>query len=415
MRNPFSFAFLLLAAPVFSQTSGTSFLVSDLKKDQITTEQLLIRSLETEQFDAARQLLTIYQDFPQANHKLLAYADMKLAQNDLSHYHYQEARQRFFAIKEKYSLHPSDIEVVDQFIDVVNQRDSWQFDFNAYYLQTKNVNNASDIRHIENTGFIKNDEMLPKSAHGIAYNGSASRNWQIIGSHFVHFSNDLFGKFYWDNHEYDEMTNRSYLGYVYQTDDHRWSIKPFYERQWVGNHRYSWGKGVRTEWQQSFTKKWQLSTALEWSGQRYFYQPEKDGTIKLISATLFWIPTEKSYFYVGTDFIREKTIERQYSNDTKFIRLGMFYALPKQINLHINGSIAHRKFKDEAMLAGIFPLSKIRRDHIYSANFTLWKADWNWKGFTPKVQFKWKKQKSNLDTMYSYSEKSAQLIIEKTF
>ncbi|MDU7945911.1 MAG: surface lipoprotein assembly modifier, partial [Haemophilus parainfluenzae] len=46
----------------------------------------------------------------------------------------------------------------------------------------------------------------------------------------------------------------------------------------------------------------------------------------------------------------------------------------------------------------------IRKDIIYNTSLNLWKRDWHLFGITPKINLSWKKQDSNLDTLYSYSE-----------
>ena len=74
-----------------------------------------------------------------------------------------------------------------------------------------------------------------------------------------------------------------------------------------------------------------------------------------------------------------------------------------------------RHFKDKAILGDILPLGKIRKDIIYNTSLNLWKLDWYLFGITPKINLSWKKQDSNLDTLYSYSEKEVRLILEKNF
>lgn len=385
-----------------------------LQQNPAITEQIILDMLQEDRLDAVELLLPIYQN-AKANPTLLMLAKIKLAQQAFIDYKNKDAESRFNEIKEKYPISDQDREIINQFLNALEQRNRWQFSFSANYIYSKNVNNTSNERRIENTGFVKNDDMMPKSAKGFAYDFSASRNWNLSGSHNVYFSNELSGKYYWDNHDYDEMTNRTYLGHLYQNAKVKWAFKPFYERQWLGNKRHQWAKGIRAEWQKPFAKEWQISTAFEWSQPRYFSQTEKNGTIKLISATLIWQPSEKGYFYIGSDFFREQTRVKQYSNDTKSLRLGWINQWKYNIVSQINVAFAHRQFKDFASLGGILPLDKIRQDKIYSTNLTLWKSDWNLWGLTPKIQFKYKRQNSNIDSMFSYSEKYVQMLIEKTF
>ncbi|MEH8108248.1 surface lipoprotein assembly modifier [Gallibacterium anatis] len=416
MKNKFYLILLSIHSPfLLAQSSQITYEVSYLKQDQATTERLLFEMLNINRFDVVEKLLPIYQSFPQVNPELLAYTDLKLAQNAFYNHHNKEAKQRFQLLKLQHFFKKDDLASIEQYLAALDNRDSWKFSFNVHYLQTKNVNNTSNERHIENTGFVKNDDMLPQSAHGFSYYLDVQKNWNIIGSHYLYFANNLYGKNYWDNHDYDEMTNRTYFGYQYQNAKYQFGLKPFYERQWFGGHRYNWANGLRVEYGLNFSKHWQISTALEFSQPRYLTQPERNGTIKLASATLIWQPTGKGYYYLGTDFIRENTQLKQYSNDMKALRLGWRQNWGYAIASQINGSIALRQYKDFASLGNILPLDKIRRDKIYSLNLTLWKQDWQYLGFVPKVQFRWKKQNSNIPSMFSYSEKYVQLLIEKDF
>ena len=313
------------------------------------------------------------------------------------------------------NLNHEERSIIQNYLQAIENRERWQFSLGGNYLQTKNVNNTSNERHIENTGFVKNDDMLPQSAHGFAYYFDAQKNWNIAGSHYLHFANNLYGKNYWDNHNYDEITNRTYLGYQYQNAKYKLVLKPFYERQWLGGHRYNWANGARAEYSLNLSKNWQISTALELSQPRYFTQVDRNGIIKLASVTFIWQPSDKGYYYLGTDFIRETTRVKQYSNDMKALRIGWRQNWGYAIASQINGSIALKQYKDFVSLGGILPLNKIRRDKIYSLNLTLWKQDWQYLGFTPKVQFRWKKQESNIPSMFSYSEKYVQMLVEKDF
>lgn len=399
----------------FAKPREINYTISNLKQNHALTEKLLFDMLILERWDIVEKLLPIYQGFEHQNPRLVNYAKIKQVQLLLQHYQYKSVRKTLQAVNSQQNLIDNERKVVKQYLELLDERDRWHFSFWGNYVYNKNINNATRERNIENTGVVKNDDMMPQSAEGIGYNFSVLRNWNLSGSHNLHFSNDVLGKFYWNNHDYDEITNRIYVGYLYRNAKIKWSIKQFYERKWFGNHRHNWANGMSLEWQKVLAKNWKLSLAGEWSQSRYFSQIERNGTIKLASATLFWQPVEKSYFYVGTDFIREQARVKQYSNDTKVLRLGWTQLLSYNIISQINGSIAERTFKDVAILGEILPLDKIRRDKIYSATLTLWKQDWHLWGFTPKVQFKYKRQKSNITSMFSYSDKNVHILVEKAF
>ena len=323
MKNIIVFLSLcLISSNIYSETRTINYNSSDIKQNPAIIEMLLLDAIDEDNINIIESLLIDYQQLYNARFDLIAIAKFKIGQYQFNNYQNNESLKNFQLAKLIFNFPPLHFYIIEQYLSVLTARDSWQFSLGGNYLQTKNVNNTSNERHIENTGFVKNDDMLPQSAHGFAYYFDAQKNWNIACSHYLHFANNLYGKNYWDNHDYDEITNRTYLGYQYQNAKYKLVLKPFYERQWLGGHRYNWANGARAEYSLNLSKNWQISTALELSQPRYFTQPDRNGTIKLASVTFIWQPSDKGYYYLGSDFIRETTRIKQYSNDMKALRLG---------------------------------------------------------------------------------------------
>ena len=160
---------------------------------------------------------------------------------------------------------------------------------------------------------------------------------------------------------------------------------------------------------------WQITTALEWGKQYYFENRYQNGSNKLASTTLLWLRNPRQYFYIGADVNDERTQVKRYSSTLKGLRFGWGQEWEYGISTRLNMGISQRHFKDKAILGDILPLGKIRKDIIYNTSLNLWKRNWHLFGITPKINLSWKKQDSNLDTLYSYSEKEVRLILEKNF
>lgn len=312
---------------------------------------------------------------------------------------------------------PNDIRyLVSEYLSALNRRNSWKFNVGANYLREKNVNNASSDAYIENTAFRKNDSMLPQKANGFAYSFGIDRDFNVKDAHFIHIENSSYGKAYWDNHRFDEITNRTYIGYVYKQANHQFALLPFYERQWYGNHSYKWALGGRVNWNWWFQPNWQLSSALEYGKQRYFDSGVLNGHNQLASMTLLWRIKPTRFVYAGVDLSREHTRVRQYSYDLKTVRLGWGEEWGWGMSSRLSFSLAKRDYKDNLALAGgAFRFDKARSDKIYQVNATIWKRDWHILGITPKLNFRWKQQKSNFSSLYSYTDKSANILLEKSF
>ena len=420
---------------------------ADLRARPELTEQLLNAAINANHVAAIEKLLPIYRQLPSADPLLVKFAEAQLAKQQGNYslaiaryrdilaaqpeltpvriqlatalFHAQQdnaAREQFDRALADSAL-PQDIAgLVRVYRQALDNRDGWQFSFGVRYLRERNVNNVSDAQAFQWRGltFYKGAAMERQKAHGLGYWANLERDFNFTGAHYLHVENLLYGKNYWDNHRYDDITNRTYLGYVYKSALGRVALLPFYERQWYGNVRYKWAQGARLEWNRWLSPNWQLSLAGEMSRSHYHRDEMLNGNDKLASATLLWRRTPQQFFYIGSDFTAERTKVRQYSYDLRAIRLGWGQEWRYGISSRVALLAAKRQYKADFAL-GALRFNQARKDHIYQANLTLWKRDWHLWGITPKLQFNWKQQLSNFDALYSYTEKSANVLIEKTF
>lgn len=325
------------------------------------------------------------------------------------------ARVQFDKVKSVKNLPSSAYQLIERYIDALNSRNSWQFDASVSYLKTDNVENVSSSSVIENTGFVKGAGMLPQKAQGVAYNLGINRDFNLIGSHYLGVSNETYGKTYWDNHQYDDLFSRTFIGYAYKKNDTTLRLQPFYEKRWYGGNSFHWSNGAEISYSFWLSQNWQSQTALEYEKRRFSKDNPQGGYIRTASTTFIWYRNPEQIFYLGAAFSQQRLRERQYSSDIQNLRLGWLQEYAFGISTKLNLSFTHRQFKDQAILGGILPLGKIRQDHIYSVFAQVWKRDWHLWGITPKLNLEWRKQKSNLDTLYSYKMHNVTLAFEKTF
>ncbi|MEG9488502.1 surface lipoprotein assembly modifier [Mannheimia indoligenes] len=304
---------------------------------------------------------------------------------------------------------------IEAYLEAINQRNEWQFDLNFSYLKTDNVANVSRQPQIENTGFIKNETMLPQKANGFVFNVDVAKDFNLFNSHYLSFRNEATGKIYWDNHRFDDVSNRLLLGYAYKKSDKTLRIQPFYDKRWFGNRSFHWSNGLQFSYDFAISNQWKNQTVLSFEKRSFFDENLQAGNIKAFSNTLLWLPNPKQLFYFGGTISKENTREKQYGSTSKNIRLGWLQEYQWGISSQLSFSFSHRKFHDEAILVGIIPLNKIRQDKIYSVNAKFWKRDWYLWGITPKLNIVWKKQQSNLASLYSYTDKQITVLFEKSF
>ena len=445
-KGSFSFKSISMRKLFYSLFFCSTFVLASSNGSITALEEQLKQAIYQNNAEQIQSFLSQYQQQTQQDPLLLSYAEAKLAslrqdyalairiyrkmlserpaltsiRMELAKVLFADrqdraARLQFDKVKSVKNLPASAYQQIDRYIDALNSYNTWQIDASVSYLKTDNVENVSSATSIENTGFIKGERMLPQKAHGFSYNLSFSRDFNIVGSHYVGFSNETNGKSYWDNHQFDDLFNRTSVGYAYKKNEATFRLQPFYEKRWYGGEAFHWSNGIEMSYSYWLSKNWQNQTALEYEKRRFFIENPQAGNIKTASNTLIWYRNPEQIFYTGIAFSQQKLLERQYSSDIKNVRIGWLQEYAWGISTKLNLSFTHRQFKDQAVLGGILPLGKTRKDYIYTIFAQVWKRDWHLWGITPKLNFEWRKQKSNLDTMYSYKMHNLTLSFEKTF
>lgn len=302
---------------------------------------------------------------------------------------------------------------VDSYINALQQRESWSFGMNFSYLQENNVNNASKSKYIKigSLSFKKSDDYLPKSAKGVYYGLNFSKNWNVWQKHALYFSNNFSAKQYWNNHNYDDINNRTELGYQYQSNSQRFAFLPFYEQRWFAGHRYNKHLGVRLEYNQWLSEKWRSALAIEQG--KIIYRPTNEsynGYTQLYSSIFSYSINANGFVYLGGDFYSENTREKYLSYKRYSGRVGWGKTWWKGISSRIQLDYAYKNYQGPN---AIFKLT--RKDREYGATITLWKQDWYFWGITPKISWSKNKVKSNLNDLYGLDKQRVYLNFETTF
>lgn len=416
-----------------------------LKQNMLLTQQLLNKAVEIKQWPLVEQLLPIYASFPNKDKTLEKFALAGLEKSrghlDISIEYYRELiaenpnrlpvrfelatalfedNQNEAAEEQFNKVLSGDVpEYIQQistaYLNALAKRNQLSFDASFSFLHEKNINNASKSHIIENTGFVKNDDMLPKSGKGLHYTFNIEKNFNLVGNHYITLQDSLYGKSFWNNHDYDDIQNRFSIGYGFRDARKKIAFLPFYEKRWYGTTPYQDNLGIRTEFNYWINRQFQILSAIEYAKQNFKQNNRLNGDNFLFSNTLLWLRTPEQYFFIGTDFNRERTGIQQYSSELKNVRVGWGQEWWKGISTRFILSYGIRQYKDKAVLGEILPLNKTRRDQETNFNISVWKRDWHFWGITPKLNYNRRIVRSNLPSMYSYNKNRFMLVFEKTF
>ena len=290
--------------------------------------------------------------------------------------------------------------VAQQYLDEIARNQKWQPEFGATYERNGNVNNASDERVVVINGrrFTKNPDALPQKAHGIRYQVGLSHDWNVRGNHFAVLGIGLDGVHYWDNQGYNENILRVQAGYRHRTARRTWSIVPFAEQNWLGKARYSRHFGAVAEFSYRITQKWQISSDFSHRQKRYRENAlagRYNGYLNAVSLNVLWQPAPEWVLQIGADASTDTVRDRSESSVRKGVHWGAAY---RHRQWGMQGYIRYgtRRFRQENFFSG-----STRSDKEYQVNVAVWHNRLAWKGFVPKLNYRFSKIDSNIPSLYS--------------
>ena len=430
--------------------------VSDKRKDKhtlsIAKEELskhpdlivrgLITAVSQNNGEAVQLLLPLYQNLPKQDPFLLEWANAINAREErrfseaVTRYRtlfsqgstilplrYQLAQALFLnndneAAKDQFQklraeqVSSESIIMIDQYLSALNRRDQWKFRGGLSFLNESNINNAPKA----STRIGNWNAWERESATGFSYFAEAEKKWSLLHNYFTQFSIEGSGKYYWDNKKYNEFNGRVGAGVGYQTARFEISLMPFIERRWYaggssGNEsmkQYSKNSGARLDLTYWLNEKWQISTALEYGEQRYNTRKHLNGNNYLWSNTLSYFPKSGQFWFVGADYNRENTRDKDNAYQRKNLRLGWGQEWGWGISTRISLAYARRTYKG----ADLFNIRQ--KNNEYQSAVTLWHRDLYFWGITPKITWSYQRVSSN-HPFYSYDKNRIFLEMGKTF
>ncbi len=396
-------------------------------------------------------LLTAYQGEPDYDHALYLYALGALRRSQLRHAEaialyrefvsihpslayprfdygvmlfedkqYREARHEL--TRAEADLSPEMQVITERYLSAIDKAERWQFDGSLNYDSTDNVNNASSARTIEMGGRVwqKTEDSLPKSAHGIRYGLSASREKNISANHFILGSASMDGVHYWDNEDFSELSTRLQGGYGFRDVKRSWSVQPFTEKNWLGGSSYNSQYGATADYSYRLSPAMQLSGAYTHIQKRYddeLTARRYDGYFNGASVSSIWQPNanmQKSddarwVFIGGLDGSVDKLKDDAESSHRIGARMGAVYLHPDW-GMRANIRYAKRDFD----AVNIFSQT-VRRDDEYQFDSAIWHHKLSWHGITPRLNYRYTKIDSNIPALYSRDSSNWFITVDKAF
>ena len=414
-----------------------------LQKNPQLAGAMLNQAVEEEQWPMVGAILPVYAASPQADVSLVLYARAGLA------YSRGDYRQAISTYRTLLAEHPDYVRVrldlakalfedrqyqaavwnfeqarrqdpppevigkIDSYLAYMDKHAGWTGNFSLSYLNDSNVNNASDNKYITigDKVFQRNADSFPKRGEGVYFGGLAQRDVSLTDHQNLRFRTTLSGKTYWNNHDFDDITSRVYLGYAFLNARQQLALLPFYEKRWYATEAYSAGAGIRAEYSYLLAPDWQSSQAVEYQKLDYDNRDYAalQGHNTLISTTLAHAVNARISVFAGFDLGQQKTQVDAETNRRLGARLGAETALPYGVSLGLMANLAQRKYQGEN---DIFQVKRKDDEQIYA--LSLWHRDFYFFNLMPKINVAYKVVNSNID-FYSYDETNVFLSVDKNF
>lgn len=344
-----------------------------------------------------KKVLDKHEDFPEAK--------MGLAQSYFEN-HQNISAEKHFSELQKAELLPQQFRTyAGEYLKELKKRRKPTFSIGANYTEDKNINNAP--KDLNPRGWKLEP---PKKANGIAYHLGVEKNMPFADHWSIRSQANVQGKFYWNNHNYDDLNVRFGMGAVRQTARSEMGFVPYVERRWYGTKKYARETGISTHASYWVTPKNQLIGSLDLNKQKHDKRNNLDGNTTSFSGTWVNVIHPRLYWMVGADFSRKRAKDASSAYRRQGIRLGMNYRWQNGLNVNASLGIGRRTYDD----AIIFNQTKrVDKDYYASVGVSHQKIQiWN---VQPRLVAQWNKSKSTHPFYGTYSKANIFIQLNKSF
>lgn len=314
-------------------------------------------------------------------------------------------------------LPPAVIKNITNYQEAINLRNSWRGSFSVGYIFNDNTNMSSDKPPVctlyRENGECAVERNLPmaKKANGISYDATLRKIYPLSGHHGVFLRSMTYGESYRHHSEENENTTSAYFGYSYKAQKNDFLMGPVVEFNSVGNHSRYRTTGIKSEWMNILSENLVLNLEGEYKQFRYHkLYNHNDGNMASVYATLSYYLTDKTITFAGGDWVNKTSVEKADDYQQKGVRAGISTQLYPGINAVVFTVLRQRQFGDYSV-----PLNARRKDNeqFYAAIVSMPKFEVF--GLTPVITYRFRKNSSNVDWLYSYNKNEVLVKFEKYF
>ncbi|MGF6148004.1 TPR repeat-containing protein NMB0313 precursor [Kingella potus] len=292
----------------------------------------------------------------------------------------REAQEELDRLRQTPDLPADTAAYIGSFAQYLENSRKWQLDGSAYYIADKNVGRTPKEREYGNWRFPE-----PKSAHGVGYEASAQKTLPLKKHWSARVQASLYGKYYWDAHDYNDLNLRFETGPVRHGAKTEISLMPFAEKRWYAAEPYSHTAGGSLRGSYMVSPKTVLFGAWQSGYKTHKERDHLDGATHGGAFSLMYQTSPQQYFVFGAGGGRENARDRSEAYRHGSIRAGWTrrWQGGEGLVTAINGSVQRRFYRES-------DLFNIRRhDTEYFLRTSVGHKKLSWKGFAPRLNWTW--------------------------
>ena len=339
---------------------------------------------------------------------------------------YAAAKEQFIKLR-SVDLPPPITATIERSLLGLNRIEEWRFDASASYVRDENINDAPSKSIQTQLG----QSVEQQSANGLQVSASANKRFNLPENYYATLGANASLKGYWDESDYNDYLLTASAGIGYDDAKNDISITPFVTKRIYDEDPYSLRTGVTVSGSRWVKPKLKLSATTSFSKETFDDEKDKnretDG--RFIGLNTFYIKDAKEYFYGGLGNYRNDVPESSIiSYDRNSINVGWGREWEKGISTLATLGYAIKEYDDpaDAYASGSSglkayynavggELGSIRKDKTTSLGLQVWKRDFTFYGLTPRLVFDYDTTSSNFAYYDDRDDKSATILLTKTF
>ena len=313
----------------------------------------------------------------------------------------------------------ADIQVINKYLDSINSQDRWSFNASVSYINDSNITNSPKpgTQIFGKDGSVLTYTSPREEGKGLDFYVSGDRKWLYDNKIFTALHLNSYGKYYWDNKDFNDVTASIGAGVGYQNSTTEVEAVPFFDKRLYAQGRSGNGKlkdyanttGIKLSLNQWISPKLRYQGLARYAKTSYIDKYDyNDGEDWLLANTAVYFPNGQQFWTLGANYSMRDSNDAALAYERPGVRVGWGQTWPKGYSTRLDVGYAERKY-DGKDFFGIK-----RENQEYNAGVTVWNRAFSLLGLTPRLSWNFNKVKSN-SAFEEYSKHDVSVELTKTF